>query len=95
MNDTQLEFAWGEVVEVEERSRHGLASGLTTADASAFDPGLSGRRDTSSPAGSGRVTGSVSWCRRAPASSRRMRASPRAATNPGHRGRSNGWVYPF
>lgn len=52
MNDTQLEFAWGEVVEVEERSpawaRVRLDDGRCLT---AFDPLLSGRRDTSSPAG--------------------------------------------
>jgi hypothetical protein len=52
MNDTQLEFAWGVVVEVEERSpawaRVRLDDGRCLT---AFDPGLSGRRDTSSPGG--------------------------------------------
>ncbi len=52
MNDTQQEFAWGEVVEVEERSpawaRVRLDDGRRLT---AFDPRLSGRRETSLPGG--------------------------------------------
>jgi hypothetical protein len=52
MNDTQQEFARGEVVEVEERSpawaRVRLDDGRCLT---AIDPGLSGRRDASLPGG--------------------------------------------
>jgi hypothetical protein len=52
MNDTQLEFAWGEVVEVEQRSPAWARVRLDDGQClTAFDPGLSGRRDSSLPGG--------------------------------------------